>query len=57
VLRELAKGQNNRQIAQNLKVTEGTVKIHLAAVFRILDVSSRTEALLLAQKMGLGQTD
>lgn len=54
VLRELIKGLNNRQIAQNLKVTEGTVKIHLATIFRILNVSSRTEALLVAQKMGLG---
>ena len=55
VLRELAKGQNNKQIAKSLSVTEGTVKIHLASIFRILNVSSRTEALLLAQKMGLGQ--
>lgn len=54
VLREVAKGLNNRQIAQNLNVTEGTVKIHLATIFRVLNVNSRTEALLLAQKMGLG---
>lgn len=54
VLRELAKGLNNRQIAHNLSVTEGTVKIHLAAIFRVLNITSRTEALLLAQKMGLG---
>lgn len=53
VLRELAKGLNNRQIAHNLNVTEGTVKIHLAGIFRVLNVNSRTEALLLAQKMGL----
>lgn len=54
VLRELVKGLNNKQIAHNLNVTEGTVKIHLATVFRVLNVNSRTEALLLAQKMGLG---
>ena len=54
VLRELAKGLNNKQIALNLNVTEGTVKIHLATIFRVLNVNSRTEALLLAQKMGLG---
>ncbi|MFA5082143.1 MAG: response regulator transcription factor [Hydrogenophilaceae bacterium] len=54
VLRELAKGLNNKQIALNLNVTEGTVKIHLATIFRALNVNSRTEALLLAQKMGLG---
>ncbi len=57
VLRELAKGLNNKQIAQNLQVTEGTIKIHMATIFRLLNVSSRTEALLLAQKMGLGSTD
>lgn len=54
VLRELSKGLNNKQIAHNLNVTEGTVKIHLATIFRVLNVNSRTEALLLAQKMGLG---
>lgn len=55
VLRELAKGQSNKQIARNLNVTEGTVKIHLASIFRVLKVSSRTEALLVAQKIGLGE--
>jgi DNA-binding NarL/FixJ family response regulator len=54
VLRQLAKGQSNKQIARNLNVTEGTVKTHLASIFRVLKVSSRTEALLVAQKMGLG---
>lgn len=54
VLRELAKGRTNKQIARNLMVTEGTIKTHLATIFRLLKVSSRTEALLVAQKMGLG---
>jgi DNA-binding NarL/FixJ family response regulator len=53
VLRELAKGRSNKQIAGALNVTEGTVKIHLASIFRILKVSNRTEAVLVAQKMGL----
>jgi len=56
VLRELAKGQSNKQIAKALAVTEGTVKIHLAAIFRILKVNNRTEAVLVAQKMGLDET-
>ncbi|MDD5389438.1 MAG: response regulator transcription factor [Gallionellaceae bacterium] len=55
VLRELAKGQSNKQIAKALEVTEGTVKIHLAAIFRILKVNNRTEAVLVAQKMGLNE--
>lgn len=53
VLRELARGLSNKQIAASLHVTEGTVKIHLTAVFRILKVNNRTEAVLVAQKMGL----
>lgn len=56
VLRELAKGLSNKQIAKSLDVTEGTVKIHLAAIFRILKVNNRTEAVLVAQKMGLHNT-
>jgi len=56
VLRELVKGQSNKQIATALNVTEGTVKIHLAAIFRILKVNNRTEAVLVAQKMGLNET-
>lgn len=57
VLKELAKGQSNRQIGQALDVTEGTVKLHMAAIFRILKVNNRTEAVLVAQKMGLDVAD
>ncbi len=53
VMRELAKGLSNRQIGDILQVTEGTVKIHVAAIFKLLKVSNRTEAVLVIQKMGL----
>lgn len=53
VLRELAKGLSNRQIGDLLQVTEGTIKLHLAAIFRLLKVNNRTEAVLVAQKMSL----
>lgn len=53
VLRELARGKSNRQIAEALRITEGTVKIHLATIFRLLDVNNRTEAVLAAQRMRL----
>jgi len=53
VLRELARGQSNRQIGDLLQVTEGTVKLHLSAIFRMIKVTNRTEAVLVAQKMGL----
>ena len=57
VLRQLVKGMSNRQIGAALDVTEGTVKIHLAAIFRILKVNNRTEAVLIAQKMGLHKSN
>ncbi|OYY95358.1 MAG: hypothetical protein B7Y41_02325 [Hydrogenophilales bacterium 28-61-23] len=53
VLREMARGLSNRQIGDVLQVTEGTVKVHTASIFRLLKVANRTEAVLVAQKMGL----
>lgn len=46
VLALLAKGQSNRDIAQVLGLTEGTVKIHVTAIFRALGVNSRTQAMV-----------
>jgi DNA-binding NarL/FixJ family response regulator len=57
VLRHLARGASNRQIGEALDVTEGTIKLHVAAIFRILKVNNRTEAVLVAQKMGLDGDD
>lgn len=57
VLRHLALGLSNRQIGECLDVTEGTIKLHLASIFRILKVANRTEAVLVAQKMGLDAND
>ena len=50
VLRLLAQGKPNKLIARELGVTEGTVKVHLLAVFRTLDVRNRTSAVLAAQR-------
>jgi DNA-binding NarL/FixJ family response regulator len=50
VLRLLALGKPNKVIARELGVTEGTVKVHLLAVFRALDVRNRTAAVLAAQR-------
>lgn len=49
VLELLAEGKTNREIAELLDVTEGTVKIHVSAIFKALDVSNRSQALLIAQ--------
>lgn len=42
----LTKGKSNRDIADTLGVTEGTVKVHVTAILKALHVSSRTQALL-----------
>jgi DNA-binding NarL/FixJ family response regulator len=50
----LAEGHSNRTISRHLFLSEKTVKAHLAAVFRKLSVSNRTQAAMAAVAMGLG---
>jgi DNA-binding NarL/FixJ family response regulator len=57
VLRLLAAGKSNREIAESLGITDGTVKIHVAHLFAKLDVSSRTEAIATALRRGLVRID
>ena len=45
VLRRLMKGEPNKVIARQLGLVEGTVKIHLAAIYRALGVRTRAEAI------------
>jgi DNA-binding NarL/FixJ family response regulator len=49
VLRLLGRGLSNKHIARELGITEGTVKVHLLAVFRALDVRNRTAAVVAAR--------
>lgn len=44
----LAEGQSNKVIARNLGITDGTVKLHVKAILRKLDVHSRVEAAVMA---------
>lgn len=44
----LAEGQSNKVIARNLGISDGTVKLHVKAILRKLDVHSRVEAAVLA---------
>ncbi len=44
VLALVAQGKRNRQIAELLTITEGTVEVHLHNIFQKLDVSTRTQA-------------
>lgn len=54
VLRLVATGATNREISQRLFISELTVKMHLASIFRKLQVNDRTKAAILALKAGLG---
>ncbi|MDV7212838.1 response regulator transcription factor [Azotobacter beijerinckii] len=51
VLRLLSQGKPNKLIARELGICEGTVKIHLAAVFRVLKVHNRTEAVVMVNSL------
>lgn len=53
VLRWLAEGLSNRQIASRLEISEHTVKFHCASVMAKLDASTRTEAVVRAARAGL----
>jgi DNA-binding NarL/FixJ family response regulator len=53
VLRGVITGKSNKVIAQELNVSDATIKWHLTLTFRALGVSSRTEAIYVAAKMGL----
>ena len=44
----LAEGQSNKVIARNLGISDGTVKLHVKAILRKLDVHSRVEAAVIA---------
>ncbi|WP_371583124.1 LuxR C-terminal-related transcriptional regulator [Streptomyces sp. NBC_01314] len=54
VLGQLARGRRNRDIAQDLRISESTVKFHVAKVLGKLGVSSRGEAAALAHEWGAG---
>jgi DNA-binding NarL/FixJ family response regulator len=50
VLQLLSQGKPNKLIGRSLGISEGTVKIHLAAIFRALNVRNRTEAVVAAHR-------
>jgi DNA-binding NarL/FixJ family response regulator len=53
VLELMAGGHSNKSIANRLGLSEHTVKIHISAILRILDVNNRTEAAIVCRKLGL----
>jgi DNA-binding NarL/FixJ family response regulator len=52
VLREIASGSSNKEIASALGISENTVKNHLSRIFEKLEVGDRTSAVLHAMEKG-----
>jgi DNA-binding NarL/FixJ family response regulator len=55
VLRLVARGFNNADIAERLYLSEGTVRNHVSAIFAKLEVADRTQAAVIAIQHGLGE--
>lgn len=53
VLQLLASGSGNKAIAQNLHISEHTVKFHISSIFQKLNVSTRTQAVAVGIRLGL----
>ena len=55
VLSEIARGLTNREIADTLFLSEGTVKNYVSNILAALDLRDRTQAALLAYRLGLAE--
>lgn len=53
VLGLVAQGLSNKQIAYQMGVSEATVKLHINALLRSVGATNRTQAVIMAQKMGI----
>ena len=53
VLKFLAQGETNQDIAEDLRISRATVKVHVQHIIAKLEVSDRTQAIVHAFKMGL----
>ena len=51
VLKGLVEGKSNKEIAKGLNVAEGTVKMHLAALYRVLGATNRAHAAALGRQL------
>lgn len=56
VLHLIANGANNREIAQKLYISEGTVKNHVTNILNRLDLRDRTQAAIFAKEWGIGNS-
>jgi len=57
VLALLARGQSNKAIGNALDISDNTVRAHVSAILRALNVTNRTEAVSIALQMGLVSRD
>lgn len=53
ILRMVGQGKTNKNIALERQLSGNTVKVHVSAILRVLDLKNRTQIGLLAQKLGL----
>lgn len=57
VLALLGQGKSNKEIARVLQLAEGTVKLHVTAILKALNVNNRTRAVVAASQLGLTSPD
>lgn len=57
VLVLLGQGKSNKEIARVLNLAEGTVKLHVTAILKALNVNNRTRAVVAASQLGLTSDD
>ena len=57
VLRKVAQGMSNQEIAKTLKIKEGTVRIHVGNILNKLQLANRTQAALYALREGLAELE
>ena len=54
VLSLIAQGDSNKEMAGKLGIAEGTIRIHVAAILKGLNLRNRTQAALLAVQSSVG---
>jgi len=57
VLKLMVKGTSTAQLAENLHLSEGTIKFHINNIFQKLDVSDRAQAIVVALRRGIIRLD
>ena len=53
IVKHIVEGKSNKEIARELSLTVATVKSHLREIFKLMNVKSRTQAAIKAEKLGI----